>query len=75
MPIYAFQCGDCQTVFDVRASFKDKELGLKPACPKCKGLKTHQVITAGMFVHTGGRVGESVIRSSCGPNTGSGCCG
>jgi putative FmdB family regulatory protein len=28
MPLYDYQCQRCQTVFEVRATFKEKEVGL-----------------------------------------------
>lgn len=75
MPIYSFQCNDCQTEFDIRASFQEKELGLKPVCPKCQSIETKQVLSAGLFLRSGSS-GESFQPSSvCSPNSGSGCCG
>ena len=50
MPFYAFQCEQCGEAFDVRASIKEKEAGLKPECPKCHHKKTRQVITAGLVI-------------------------
>jgi putative FmdB family regulatory protein len=46
MPLYDFQCEYCDEVFEVRASIRDKEAGLKLECPKCHRQKTRQVITA-----------------------------
>ncbi len=74
MPIYDYQCDLCERTFEVRASFKEKEAGLKPACPSCQSTDTHQLLTAGMLVHAGGTDGPS-ISSCCGPNAGPGCCG
>ncbi len=34
MPFYEFQCKDCKTTYDVRASIKEKEAGLHPECPQ-----------------------------------------
>jgi len=47
MPFYEFQCKDCKTTYDVRASIKEKEAGLHPECPKCHSVHSHQVISAG----------------------------
>lgn len=74
MPIYDYQCDRCETTFEVRASFKEKEAGLKPVCPNCQNAETHQLLTVGMLVHGGGTDGAS-ISSCCGPNAGQGCCG
>jgi len=72
MPVYDFQCNHCQTVFEVRASIKEKEAGLELECPKCESQDVHQVLTAGLLLR-----GGSAIMSlpSCRPNAGPGCCG
>lgn len=72
MPFYAFQCEQCGETFDVRASIKEKEAGLKPDCPRCRHNKTRQVITAGLVIH--GSDGASLSLPACGPNAGPGCC-
>jgi putative FmdB family regulatory protein len=72
MPFYEFQCKDCQTKYDVRASIKEKEAGLHPECPQCNGIHSHQVISAGLVLH--GSDGGSLSMSACGPNAGPGCC-
>ena len=75
MPIYDFQCHQCQTMFEIRASFKEKDRGLKPVCPNCQSTETHQTLTVGLFVHQGSS--ERMLNPStcCSPNSGSGCCG
>ena len=72
MPIYSFQCDQCGTVFDVRASIQEKETGLKPRCPKCQVQDTRQVITVGLLVREGAKPAQSY--AGCGPNAGPGCC-
>ena len=73
MPLYSFECGDCQAVFDVRASFQEKEKGLAPACPECHGQHAHQLISAGWFLSGRGATGvDSAPNWGCAP--GSGCC-
>jgi putative FmdB family regulatory protein len=72
MPVYDFQCNHCQTVFEVRASIKEKEAGLEPECPNCESQDVHQLLTAGLLLHAGG---PAISLSSCGPNAGPGCCG
>lgn len=72
MPIYSFQCDQCETIFDVRASIQDKETGLKPRCPKCQAQDTRQVITAGLLMHDGLKSGRSI--TACAPNARPGCC-
>ncbi len=74
MPIYDYRCDRCETTFEVRATFKEKEAGLKPVCPTCQSIATHQLLAVGMFVHAGGTDGAP-FSSGCGPNAGPGCCG
>ncbi|MCC7208359.1 MAG: zinc ribbon domain-containing protein [Anaerolineae bacterium] len=73
MPIYSFRCEQCGTVFEVRASIKEKENGLEPTCPKCQDQHSRQIITAGLLVHESGNSGPSF--AGCGPNARPGCCG
>ena len=73
MPIYAFQCEDCQEVSDVRASIKEKEAGLHPECPTCHSMHCRQVITAGLVLR--GSDGASLRVPMCGLKAGPGCCG
>ncbi len=72
MPIYAFQCEQCAEVFEIRASFKQKEAGLEPECPKCHGQQARQIITAGLVIR--GSDGASLALPGCGPDAGPGCC-
>jgi len=75
MPLYDYQCDHCQTTFEVRASFDEKGLGLKPACPNCQSAETHQVLTVGFLGRGGSSDGATPPPSCCGPNSGAGCCG
>jgi len=75
MPIYDYQCDHCLATFEVHASFREKEIGLKPVCPNCQSTETHQVLTTGLFVHKGSSDASSLLSSKCGPNFGPGCCG
>ena len=73
MPLYDYQCQGCQTVFEVRATFKEKEAGLKPACPKCESKQTRQLLTTGLFLRKSDD-GADLSLPACGPNAGPGCC-
>lgn len=75
MPLYSFRCEDCDTNFEVRASIKEKENGLKPECPQCHGQNVRQEITAGLLVREVGRTGGPMTFAGCGPDAGPGCCG
>jgi putative FmdB family regulatory protein len=74
MPHYDYQCNHCQTVFEVQAMFKEKEVGLEPECPQCHGKETQQLLSTGLLIRFGGN-GVSLTMSACGPNAGPGCCG
>ena len=71
MPLYDYKCNQCQNIFEVRASFKEKEAGLQPECPECESPDTQQVITAGLLLFGSGNGGLP----GCGPSAGPGCCG
>lgn len=75
MPLYDYQCDDCQTKFEVRATFQEKERGLKPVCPKCQSVETHQLMSLGLFLRVGSSGVSELSSTCCGPNAGSGCCG
>ncbi|MBI9110740.1 zinc ribbon domain-containing protein [Maridesulfovibrio ferrireducens] len=50
MPIYEYQCHDCQQIFEEwQTNFEDKEL----ECPVCGGLAT-KVLSNSTFVLKGG---------------------
>ena len=74
MPLYDYQCQDCQAVFEVRASFKEKEEGLKPECPQCQSKQTRQLLTSGLLLRV---VADKAPQGNCacGTNGASGCCG
>ena len=75
MPFYDFRCKQCEDLFTVRATIKEKEQGLQPACPVCQAPETQQVITAGILlgkVNTGS--GRVLSPPGCEPGAGDGCC-
>lgn len=73
MPTYNFQCEKCSEIFEVRATFKEKEDGLEPECPKCLSKETRQMITAGFVLR--GSDGSSLSLPGCGPvGCGPGAC-
>ena len=74
MPLYDYQCKQCQAVFEVRATFKEKEAGLEPECPECHSKKTNQLLTSGLFLRKSDD-GVDLRGPVCGPNAGPGCCG
>jgi len=74
MPTYDYQCQDCGYVFEVFATFKQKEAGLQPECPECHSDKTQQAFRSVMFVRSGDGGGAMPMPLACGPNAGPGCC-
>jgi putative FmdB family regulatory protein len=72
MPIYEFHCEDCDEVFEVRASIREREDGLELKCPKCESENTRQLISRVMLLH--GSDGASLTIPGCGPDRGPGCC-
>jgi putative FmdB family regulatory protein len=71
MHLYDYQCKQCQAIFEVRASIREKEAGLTPVCPACESEQTQQLITSGLVL----RSGAGPIGRGCGPGAGPGCCG
>ena len=62
MPIYAYQCKDCDAIFEVRATIQEKENGLALTCPQCSGHEARQLLTAGLLLHSDG---EHHVVSEC----------
>jgi len=74
MPFYAFQCEQCDEIFDVRATIKEREAGLQPECPNCHDVHVKSLITAGLVVHGSDGGSLSAAGPACGCGSG-GCCG
>jgi hypothetical protein len=55
----------------VRATFKEKDQGLKPECPQCQSKDTRQVLTSGVMLHV---IHDNAPQGGCACG-GSGCCG
>ena len=71
MPIYVFACEECGNTYELNASIKEKEVGLKPKCPQCFSDHSRQLITASFSIRGGGN--GNVTFGGCNP--GGGCCG
>lgn len=74
MPTYGYECPRCRESFEVRASIREKEAGLAPACPHCGATGARQVLT-GAFVMGSRRGNDPTRRPACGPGGPAGCCG
>lgn len=68
MPIYEFQCGDCQTVFEtlITSAATDKEI----VCSRCKGANVKKIMSGSSFKRTAGSVSPTCGHSGCAPRKG-----
>jgi len=69
MPIYEYQCTQCEKKFEVRQSFGED--GTKLNCPKCHAPNPKRLFSS--FFSPGSSTGE-LSESSC-PTCNSGFCG
>ncbi len=74
MPVYEYQCQHCKAVFEVRATFKEKDAGLEPECPQCHRKQARQLLSSGLFLRRS-EDGATLDVPMCGPGSGPGCCG
>ena len=77
MPTYEYHCKECGYYFDVKATVKEKEQGLKINCEQCGSDNLNQVF--GGFAILGGQAVNVKSRESqngggCCSGAGSGCC-
>ena len=56
MPFYDYECKDCKTSIEVKASISEKTAGLTVACPNCGSENTEQAFRSLAF--TGATVGQ-----------------
>ena len=70
MPIYEYQCNDCESDFEYLVMGNDK-----PCCPSCNSKKVGKLMSACGFVSKGGGGGtvSKSAGSSCGGCTASSC--
>ena len=47
MPIYEYQCKDCDNIFEILTT--SSKISEKIQCNKCKSAKVNKVISAGSF--------------------------
>lgn len=70
---YEYKCDLCGALLEIRATIAEKERGLQVECPACGSRKVTQVFTTVNVLGRSG--GGGAPPPSCGPGTGSGCCG
>ena len=73
MPIYSFECSHCHAHFEMRATFQEKEAGIRPECPECHAREAKQLIPGGLVIRSG--EGVSFSGPACDPRDGVECCG
>jgi len=75
MPFYEYRCQECGREFVVRATIKQKEEGLQPACPLCGCEETRVVMRSPQMLRRrdGARTGSG-SGGCCGPGSREGCC-
>ncbi len=73
MPIYSFECQECLTEFEVRATIHEKEEGLHPRCPKCQSDQVQYLIGAALVLHSGSQ-DRPVGSCGCGSSSFGSCC-
>ena len=75
MPIYDYQCSDCNATFSVRKPMSD--LNSPTACPECESRKTQRLISVVAIFSSGGAGDKRALAgvSSCSgcAASGSGC--
>jgi putative FmdB family regulatory protein len=71
MPLYEYQCLDCQDLFQKRRAFAEANEPL--ACPACASMRTRKTIGAVMMLT--GASSPSSARPSDLPASGPTCCG
>lgn len=74
MPTYDYQCQECGYMFEVFATFKQKEAGIQPECPECHSDHSDQAFRSMMFIRSSDRGDANPMPMGCGPNAGPGCC-
>ena len=63
MPIYEFQCRDCDAVFEILTA--SAASGGTAVCPQCKSEQTKKILSAGSF-----KSHKSPPAPACGPSSG-----
>ena len=70
MPYYDYQCQDCKTDIEVKASISEKDQGLEVSCPECSSKNTAQVYKSPAFIGSSASSGSAPSGGSCGEGCG-----
>jgi putative FmdB family regulatory protein len=68
MPIYEFQCGDCQAVFEtlVTSASVSREI----VCSRCKSTNVKKIMSSSSFKRAAGSTASACGHSDCAPRKG-----
>ena len=68
MPIYEFQCGDCQAVFETltTSASASKEI----VCSRCKSTNVKKIMSSSSFKRAAGSAAPACGPSGCAPRRG-----
>jgi putative FmdB family regulatory protein len=74
MPTYEYICRACGQIMEVKASFKEKERGLKVSCASCESPDMEQVLGGFQLMGVSGGQGSGNC-GSCHTKGNCGSCG
>lgn len=73
MPLYEYECSDCETQFDALRGMSEADDPI--ACPTCDSQETHRVISLFSAVGDQGVIaGEGTSCASCSPSASCATC-
>lgn len=74
MPLYEYECSDCETRFDALRGMAQADHPI--ACPECGGSDTHRMISLFSAIGDQGVIaGEGSSCASCSPSASCATCG
>ncbi|MGD2177477.1 MAG: zinc ribbon domain-containing protein [Anaerolineae bacterium] len=74
MPLYEYECSDCETCFDALRGMAQADDPI--ACPQCESKDTHRVISLFSAIGDQGVIaGQGASCSSCSPSASCATCG
>jgi putative FmdB family regulatory protein len=65
MPIYEYECRDCDKPFEELILRKSDEAEVR--CPKCKGKRVEKLVSRPAAARSGGDGGSAASSANCGP--------
>lgn len=64
MPVYIYRCQDCSSVYEERRRFE--QIAEPSACPECAGVSVQRLISAPVFIRSGGERSSLPLSSAGG---------